>query len=780
MTKPKTKEPRRPKYVRAQIDTIIQAFAPFQQLQSFVTWTPTLNAKKTKWLKRPDQETNKPDLHFTLAQAAELKKPIGVVCSAHNNIIAFDIDGLDPETNHAFKEFCETHPTYEEASPSGKPHRRRRIYFLVNKEDKQKLEPKPTCKYPNDAEISLFNQSGNYVTLTGAESNDHPISPISAEDITNTWPRFKRKKIDNTIEFPSPERVKTKITPARWLEAVPCAKSNPQVQQFMKIHDMDYNTYWLTGIMALHYTHTEGAGYYHAEAWSRTSDDFDIEELAARWKSLGSDEKYSQITTATYDWYYQAFVIDWPVKTGDPKNNNPLAGEWSNFEAFLDHYGLDIKVDGVTKTVYLDGPEAVVYPYYYGSKSEEYKLKDSGIFRLAGLMMQPMRLHRYRPKHKEIQEFIKIRAGMILPKDQKSRFAKEITRRPYDPEKDGDRLGMLAKDIIVRHRSAPISKELHASLVKKWCLSLGRTLWPDDIPQNHRGQSVEGMLILQSNRGGIGKSTWAKKLLPEDWEHLYVAVKPRLSGMNEDKDYKMKIAGALIVDHDEFERVLKLNNEADVKSEGTTTQINVRLPYSPDMLTFERRYSTTASTNLRDLPFPREGSRRFWWLEVSDIDLDALDEWDRYILWSQIRHELINARGKEAPWLLTEPERKELIAALMGHTTENNWEILLNEHFDFSAEGYADQDKWFNEQLDKGLFEITSNKPAVWYGTMGLKDVGQEIGARGEAGLKRALVRLVQQHAPKKYYIKKSFIPDGIFDFRGQKKYLLPIRRPIN
>ncbi len=775
-----TQRPEPPKYVTPNHKVLEATFSSLGQVKAFIHWKPKYDPKKQKWLKIPVQQTNDPKQHMTYEHASTTNRPIGLVCNPTHSLIALDIDGVDPLKAPELTSLMKDHPTYEEASPSGLPNRRRRIYALINPSEKLKLSPKITQTYPEQqAELSLFNSSENYVTLTGEESNNKPIALITPDNLTFLWPSFTPKKKTSLIDHPTrnnpgltPRTLATLTKPVDWVEIVKCDADHPLVKKFCSVGGYSFYDYWLLGLMTLHYSFGPREGYGYADTWSQQSNDYDSEELKETWDSLNSHKKYTNITEKTYQWMFHQFSIQWPVKSG--KSSLPVAAEHSNFQAFLQFYDLQVKVDGLTKTVYLDGPDVVLYPRFYKNKIDSISVMDNGIPGIIPPLMDLTRIHKYRPTQFDLKNSIKLEANRVKPVDQEVRFAKMVNQTTYDPKIDLDYLSLLANEIIIRNPNASFpSPILHATLIRKWMLSMGRTLWPNEMKPQHKDATSEGILILSGREGGIGKSTFGSRIFPKEWKHLHVQTKPRLSGLSEDKDYKMKTSPSLLNDYDEAERIMGSNKDADLKSELTSSIDRYRPPYGDTIEIHMRRYSHMASTNEDMLNIPREGTRRYWWLNIIDVVLDELETWDKYKLWAQVKYEIINSPGQRAPWLLTSEERAELHRNLDPHRAENSTEIQLKEYYEFSPEGYAAK----NDIVKEGNFEVSSNNPVTRQVTKGLGDVASDLNIPAEAKLKRALVTLTRLHAPKEYYIRRTKVTEGQFTWKGQTRYYLPVPR---
>lgn len=762
-------------------------FAPFLDDKIFTHWTPRQGKKKI--LKVPDTPTDQLDDHLTFNQLKP-NRPIGLVTSHRHPIIALDIDGVNPDDCQPLNDLLHDHPTYEEDSPSGLPHRRRALYKLMTTEEKAKLNDKTVKNEAGNelsprfgTELSLYcgSNKSRFVTLTGKNHNSETINLISPEDLTRYFPHFKSTRMMAALpggkgipRMHTSNHSAKNTKPDVWIQQVPLTESSYEVQRLIAKEGWTYYEYWLTGLMCLHYTFGSTEGFRFADEWSKKDDQYyDYDELAAKWPTLEEDVMVKHVTTGTFEWFFNQFNIDWPVRAS---TGGPVHDEISNFQALLDHYQMTVCVDKITKTVYLEGPDEVLYPHFYKSKKASHRIHDSDLQRLAALFIELTRKHKYRPKPNAIREHLGTIASMVQSYQYQARLAKEVdAQAPYDPDTEDDYIALISNQIVERDlRKANPTQELHNAMIRKWLISLGRNLWPEEMPKEHKGHRMEGILLMYSREGGIGKSSFAEKIFPPEWAHLHVQVKPRLSGSNEDKDYKMKTCSSLIVDFDEAERIFKSNMDADMKSALTAKETITRFPYDTDVRRYPINYSYFASTNEDRVTIPRHGARRYWWTNIRSIDLNTMDELDRYRLWAQIKFEVINAnKDKRAPWLLTDGERIQLEKTIDPHRAENKMEILLSETYDWSPEGYA-----FLSTLGPKDFAVTSNNPFVRHITLGLKEIAADLGLpAADSALKRAVLPFVEKHAPEEFYALRTLIRGGVHDFRGQKRYLMPAKR---
>ena len=774
------------KYTDADYAVLTEVFAQHPTLESFISWRPEWSEPKSKWLKRPIQHINSPLTHLTLDKAAKQSSCVGLVCNDLHQVIAIDIDGVDP-TTPAVKQLIADNPTYMEYSPSGKDHHLRLLYTLTSEKDtlKRKGVAKPEGQ-PNDsqADLELYNMSTNFVTLTGKHVPDSPmtINPITSEALIALFPPFAAKStpiIDISTKMPQTQSTAILTPYNTWLNEVPCDRSDPALISFMGKHSLIYHDYWLLGLMAIQAAFGPMQGFSVADSWSKGSgDDYDVEELLSRWETITSPtyipdmamlpRDISSVTAGTYQWMFNEFSIQWPVLKG--KTNVPKPDELENFQAFLRYKGLTPKVDSLTDVLYLDGEDYAVFPTYYRSKADSYKVKsDSDVDRLAALLVQEAQPYKFRPTSGQVLSWLK---ELCLLKDAKvNRFAIAISDLPaYDPDEEIDFIKLFGTEIIQRNNDIEYpSQEFHELLIRKWILSLGRALWTDSLDDDMIATS-EGVLILSSPLGGINKSSFGVRLFPREWRHLHITTRPRFSGQFEDKDSIQKTISKLVVDFDEAETVFSHNDTAELKAYLTKQFDTLRKPYDRGMKDYYRAFSCMATTNLTDLVFPREGARRYWWLNVSYVDTYAMDDLNMYDLWRQIKWELQRHTGKRAAYILTPTETSYLEGYLVDHTSTNNVEDLLNDVYDFSAKGFA---KYTSDGRLTGVRKLSSSVSEIcnFVQMHNPKSIGHKA-------MKHAVTSLLKRHCPP-FSVSTKVVKYGYCRSQNQHRFFMPEPRTL-
>lgn len=788
-----------PLYKNYDFQSILTNILTPMEIQSYINWTPQYSTQRGKWIKPPVQKINEPDTHLLLPEAFNRSSQVGLVCNDKHPIIGLDLDDV-PLTEPRVAKLLSKHPTYIERSPSGEENRFRLLYRLSSTSAKKDLKPKKSLKV-GDGEIELFNYSNNYITLTGRtyEESHDDIAEIPASAISALFRDFSAKDLpDNVTEFPNaPPTSNKSLVPIKiWIETVPVHRDHPLLQKYLTKHKISYHDYWLQGIMAIHFTQSATFGYQYADQWSQQSgEEYDAEELEQRWASLGQRPEYESITGGTYQYMFNECSIDWPRKNA--KTKTPTPGELANYEQFLDFHGISLEVDAITTEPFLSGPAYSTIPRYYDNGADALSYRDN-LQRLSTLLCQHAREYNYWPTVQQVDSFNRALLALRKPHvDYVNRFARAIDAEPAYSSNEPDYLTLLSSEILQRNpRYENPTQEFQNLLVRKWLYSVARTFWPDEIRKhkpNWVDATAEGILIISGGQG-IGKSTWGRLLFPAELKHLYIQTAPNLSGKRASgqnfKDYKASVCKRLVVDFDEAGRIFdpRVNTEEDLKNEVTAHEDVFRPAWGKHELCIPRKYSILGSTNEVSLTLPREGQRRCWWLNISNVDTYTLQEWPIMRMWAQVKQELLSlAKSKSsasAPWLLNAQERSYLVSYLIPHSTTSQLEEILLEHYDWT-DGYDEiarlnQEDYFKKQV-KGTSatQVQMAMKTALEVTKELKLAGYSDSDVSKKAIFRVLRRLCQQHAPQTMEIGKTIITEGYVERSRQKLFLVPPPRSV-
>ena len=207
--------------------------------------------------------------------------------------------------------------------------------------------------------------------------------------------------------------------------------------------------------------------------------------------------------------------------------------------------------------------------------------------------------------------------GVIAGKNRFNPVADMLTSGEWDRH---DRLPEFYEILGI-----PISDTLSRILIYKFlwqAISMSRNEFAE-------AYGADGVLVLQG-RQGIGKTSLVRKL----------AVRPELCKLGQhldsrDKDTYRRAVSAWIVEFGEIESTFRSDLER-LKAFITAEIDEYRLPYGRADQTLARRTVIIGTCNSDRFLIDPTGSRRFWTIPLTDIDLDALNKFDALQLWFQI------------------------------------------------------------------------------------------------------------------------------------------------
>jgi predicted P-loop ATPase len=161
---------------------------------------------------------------------------------------------------------------------------------------------------------------------------------------------------------------------------------------------------------------------------------------------------------------------------------------------------------------------------------------------------------------------------------------------------------------------------------------------------------ADGVLVLQGQQG-LGKTSVARKL----------AIKPDLCKLGQhldsrDKDTYRRAVSAWIVEFGEIETTFRSDLER-LKAFIPSERDEYRFPYGRADQTLARRTIIMGTCNSEKFLIDPTGSRRFWTVPITDIDLEGLTKLDALQLWLQIDHE---TKHNPQGFRLTKEEQAEL------------------------------------------------------------------------------------------------------------------------
>ena len=532
--------------------------------------------------------------------------------------------------------------------------------------------------------------------------------------------------------------------------------------------------------MALHAVDPGMTGLMAADKWSSKSDEYDHDEVRAKWASFTSQTAEQHITAGTYMYMYNHLTIQWPVTN---KNGSPSLVNFDNFKHLLTKLDISFAYDAISQALVVIAPDVLRTPYFYTSQTDYYTRKHS-VESLVGPIIDITRLYNYRPEPDKVKSYLNTLIAQVPETAQINRMEEFLLDQPpYDPSREPDYLDIIFGDCLINdpdHKNyyPNPDRELRVKLGRTWARSLLRTF--DRMPikyKHHRRIAAEGMLILSGANSNIGKSTFCKNFLPEPFSrYLYEPTTDmgRIVQNGPTKDYRIGGTTSLLINFDEcgwLFRYTQLGSDF-IKQEVTGTVDQYRPLYAKTDVERLRRYSLIASTNDTAVQLPRQGARRFFWINVTDIDLTKYLGIDKVRVFKQIEYEIETYTLPHlAPWAIDSATKAQLESYLVEHQTTTNLEELFEETFHTSL--YA---------INKRLAELTELEDTkdfrdITYCTQG---IFQMLNFEGQSRpkikeFKITMERFLTKYMPKEWYFKRTRFTYGIPPKRDkQMRFLLP------
>lgn len=223
----------------------------------------------------------------------------------------------------------------------------------------------------------------------------------------------------------------------------------------------------------------------------------------------------------------------------------------------------------------------------------------------------------------------------------------------------------------------PMDK-LSKSLLAKWmCQCVAMAYNDPDEPYG-----ADGLLVLQGPQG-IGKTTFVSKLCMG--RHDLYKLGQYLD--TKDKDTSRRCTSAWVVELGEVETTLRSDLER-LKAFITAERDEYRLPYGKADQVLTRRTSLIATCNTDRFLIDPTGSRRFWTVPISHIDLDALNRFDFLQLWAEVASWV---KGNRQYFRLSREEQ----AALAERNTEHEKPLKAQLEVEDILEDASNSRSWY-------------------------------------------------------------------------------------
>lgn len=215
--------------------------------------------------------------------------------------------------------------------------------------------------------------------------------------------------------------------------------------------------------------------------------------------------------------------------------------------------------------------------------------------------------------------------------------------------------------------------DLKELLLKKWLLQFIATTYDDNF-------KTAGMLVFRGKQGK-GKTTVMKHLLPfkegsnqEKWIYMDE------QNYRSDSETELLITGYQLVELSEFAKSLK--DVDNLKRFLTKTVDAKRLIYQQNTTNF-RRYTIFYGTVNNPEFLQDDENRRFWVIDLVNINLEKAKKFDFMQLWAEIKYMYFNTYNQ---YWLNEAEMKMLDESNSQYRYKDELDTLIERKFDFLSE----------------------------------------------------------------------------------------------
>jgi hypothetical protein len=181
--------------------------------------------------------------------------------------------------------------------------------------------------------------------------------------------------------------------------------------------------------------------------------------------------------------------------------------------------------------------------------------------------------------------------------------------------------------------------------------------------------AAQYILVLQGD-GGIGKTTWFRNLIPEEFRSQYF-----LEGRNFDlsnKDHILETISTWLTEMGEISSTFRKSDQEAIKNFISSTRDKLRPPYARESIVKKRRTSFCGTTNDVEFLTDLTGTRRFLVIPCTTIDYRTVINMDK--VWGYIYHLI---KVGEPYWL--NKNQIDMVVARNRNTLLKPPEILMIE-----------------------------------------------------------------------------------------------------
>jgi len=595
-----------------------------KELMDMKNWVSTFN-------KKPNTS-----IHYELFNYNTRKNPGFVFTMAHDvcgididDCITFDDKSQHKKTDEVVIAWAEKLKTYTEISGSGTG------LHILFKADKTLIEKFLGGKKGVRRKIAgigyEFYIADRQFVLTG---DSHPkyqeIREINFEELEDFLNFIVKRPEKKVVEGVAPKLPDDKI-----IEIIKRSKQKGKFLDFWEREGIKGNSdgdIGLAGILAF-YTQDEeqivrimrGAPCYRSK-FDRDNYLYPIAKKAIenrtgtyKPKSLGEKAKEAEYSSE----------IEWDKDF--EKKGYPILS-MSNLRILLDHYGMTLSYNEMSHEIELDGLPI--------ENRHDVIVKDLCT------------------KHKFIGATVNIVCQYINALALENQF--HPVRNYFDTLDQVSGNSEFSKLVDTLTLSNEDDKEYASMLIKKWMVSCIAAIYDPDF-------RAQGALTFQSI-GGRYKSTWFKNLIPEK-----VWFRDEFVGLDvNNRDSVQKAIKYWVTELAELESTLK-KDFISLKGFITSSSDEYRAAYERRIESHNRQTVFCASVNSIEFLKDDTGDRRFWVIELEDIDIKAQGKIDFDKLWGEI---LFAYRNGETYW----PDRQQtdmIMAKNRGYSIKSDLDDYL-------------------------------------------------------------------------------------------------------
>jgi len=249
------------------------------------------------------------------------------------------------------------------------------------------------------------------------------------------------------------------------------------------------------------------------------------------------------------------------------------------------------------------------------------------------------------------------------------RLAKQNSYSPVIEYLDQVNLNHSGTDILdgLAVRYFGTSDVIYQMLLTRWLISaVARAYVP--------GCQCDTALILQGKQGQ-NKSNFFRTLASPDWFDDSL-------GSASDKDERLKLHRAWMIEWAELESIFKRKDIAAVKAFMTTKIDLIRPPYGRSIEVFKRASVIVGTTNEQEFLSDTTGSRRFWVIPVQNpIDREQVEA-DRDRIWAAA----VTLYRQGERWWLTDEEEELINQNREPYQMHDPWHDLVQDYVLFLDE----------------------------------------------------------------------------------------------